>query len=207
MNGFGLNAAGLNGAGNTNSFVAFPASTATFTVAMSERALSFLPATVMGLSVDSSGALISISPFAPTTATFSINSSGTLYRVAPMGNQAMGIDVAMSGNPILTGGLGGELTADVALSGQIRRITYFNEEVLGADVAMSGDLLASIRYMAGVMDLAVDLDGQIMSFRPMVGSMSLGIDVDGLLSVNATAPDLEENTWSHPYRELETVFS
>jgi hypothetical protein len=205
MNGFGLNGASIDGAGNTNSFVAIPASSASLSLAMSERALSFFPSTVMGMSIDSAGSIISISPFAPSTANLSIASSGVLYNVTPFPAQTLSASLAMSGNPILTGGLSGADGMGISVSGMPRRITYFDATVLESSIDVRGDLLRSIRYMAGLMDLSIGLSGELLSFKPMTGSMSFSLDMDGDLSVNATEHDLDENTMVRMYQERTMV--
>jgi len=205
VNGFSLNGAGLNSSANTNSFVAFPASTGTFSVGLSERLLSFFAATTATLSIDSSGSIISISPFAPTTATFSIDSVGSLLNFTPFPANTMTMGVAMSGNPILTGGLSADAGLDVALDGPLLRISYFAPEQMALSIESAGDLLRAIRYMSAAATLAIDMDGPLLSFSPMTGAMSFSINMAGAIAVNATEQDAEERTMVRPYQERTMV--
>lgn len=113
--------------------------------------------------------------------------------------------MALSGNPILTGGLRGSLSADVAVTGVLLRKSYFDPVQMELSVESVGDLLRSIKYMSAAATLNLDMDGPLLSFSTMAGSMSFSLDMDGAIAVNATEQDADERTMVRPYQERTMV--
>lgn len=206
MNGFSLNGAGLNSSASTNRFAALPATTILHGLTLSERTLSFLPATTMIMEVDMAGSIIAISPFAPTEIGMNMDVGGVLLKFSPFPAHTIGMDVSMSGNPILTGGLSASIGMGIEIDGPLLRTSYFDPAQMSFSIETDGDLLRAIKYMNAAIAMGIDLDGVLVSFSPMAPTtIAMAMNMQGSISVNATEQDADERTMVRPYQERTMV--